>query len=138
MVDSEDEEDEHRSRHAMVDIEETKALLCQKAGFRIKVAWEDLCKLENNISGKGGKKRRKVKISNNRLVKMMELDIREAWKYISELQWYLSTDLLGYISEYHRHKPLRKPRKRRSNRENKRSRPKSLRKPKKLSNGNGK
>ena len=122
----------------MVDSERTKALICQKAGFRIKDAWEHLCGLENNISGPGGTKRRNGKIPNKALIKMMTIDIREAWKYISELQWYLSTDLLGYISEYHRHKPLRKPRKRRSNRENKRSRPKPLRKPKKLSSGNGK
>ena len=120
----------------MVDSERTKALICQKAGFRIKDAWEHLCGLENNISGPGGTKRRNGKIPNKALIKMMTIDIREAWKYIGELQMYLNTDLLGYTD--YRPKPLRKPRKRKSNRENKRSRPKPLRKPKKLSSGNGK
>ena len=137
-VDSEDEEEESQQRSTQTRIGETKALLCQKVGFRIKGAWEDLCKLENNISGKGGKIRKKIKLSNSRLVKMMEFQIREAWKYISNLQWYLSADLSGDTPERHRHKPLRKPRKRKSNRQTKGSRQKPLRKSKKLSRGNGK
>ena len=138
-LDSEDEEEESMVRRTKVWIGETKALLCQKAGLRIKVAWEDLCKLENNISGKGGEKRRKVKIANRRLLKMLEFDIREAWKYISELQWYLSADVSGNFPEKHRHKPLRKPRKRQSNRQTKGSHQKPLRKSKKLSRqGKGK
>ena len=137
-VDSEDEEEESQQRSTQTWIVETKALLCQNAGFRIKGAWEEFCKLENNISNKGGKTRKKIKASNSRLVKIMELEIREAWKYISNLQWYLNADLSGDTPERHRYKPLRKPRKRKSNRQTKGSRPKPLRKLRNRSRGGGK